>query len=166
VNAVAFVVQALLVARVLKRGGARWALLLLPSVALGGYALIALLPSLTVIAIAKATENSFDYSMEKTAEEALFLPTTREVKYKGKATVETVFVRLGDLAAGGLVLVFLHFVGLSRRGFALVNVALIAIWLTIAVAIARRHRRLTRTHLIAVAAAAAVVLVAVGGFAG
>jgi AAA family ATP:ADP antiporter len=158
VNAVAFVVQALIVARVLRRRGARWALFLMPSVALGGYAAIALVPALAVVAIAKAAENSFDYSMEKTVEQTLFLPTTREIKYTGMATLDTLCVRLGDLAAGGLVLVFLHVAGLSRRGFAVANILLVALWLAIVVRIARRHRRLAGAAL-----AAGLVVALAGG---
>jgi AAA family ATP:ADP antiporter len=142
VNTSALVVQALLVARMLQRGGTRGGLFLLPAVALIGYGAIALLPSLVVVAVAKAAENSFDYSMQTTVKQALFLPTDREIKYKGKATVDTVCVRLGDMLAGGLVLVSLHVFALSRRGFALANLALVGVWMVIAVAIARRHRHL------------------------
>ena len=142
VNTAALAVQALIVARVLQRGGTRSGLFLLPAVALCGYGAIALLPSLVVVAVAKAAENSFDYSMQTTVEQALFLPTDREIKYKGKATVDTVCVRLGDMAAGCLVLVSLHVFALSRRGFALTNIVLIGVWMAIAVAIARRHRHL------------------------
>lgn len=140
VNTIAFAVQALLVARVLKRGGTWRALFLLPLVALGGYGAIALMPSLLVIALGKAAENSLDYSVEATVEQTLFLPTTREIKYAGKATVDTVCVRVGDMAAGVLVLISIHLLSLSRRGFAVANLLLVAIWLTIAVAIARRYR--------------------------
>jgi AAA family ATP:ADP antiporter len=142
VNAVALLIQALLVSRVLKRGGTRWALFLLPSVAMAGYGAIALVPTLAVVALGKAAENSFDYSMQTTVRQTLFLPTDRETKYKGKATVDTVCVRLGDMAAGALVLVSLHVFSLSRRGFALGNLALVVVWLVVALAIARRHRRL------------------------
>jgi len=142
VNAAALVVQALLVARILKSGGTRLALFLLPAVAMCGYGAIAMLPSLAVVAMAKAAENSVDYSMQTTVRQTLFLPTDREIKYKGKATLDTVCVRLGDMAAGGLVLVSLHVFALTRRGFAIGNIVLVGIWLAIALAIARRYRRL------------------------
>jgi AAA family ATP:ADP antiporter len=142
VNTAALLVQALLVSRLLKRGGPQLALFLLPAAALCGYGAIALLPTLAVVAVAKAAENSLDYSIQNTVEQTLFLPTTREIKYKGKATVDTVCVRLGDMAAGGLVLICLHVFGLSARGFALGNVLLVGLWLVVAAAIARRHRRL------------------------
>jgi AAA family ATP:ADP antiporter len=115
---------------------------LLPVVAFCGYGSVALLPSLAVITISKVAENSFDYSIESTVEQTLFLPTEREIKYTGKATVDTICVRLGDMAAGALVLVSLHIFSLSRRGFAVANLLLVAIWLVIAVGIARRHRGL------------------------
>ena len=142
VNALAFLVQAFLVARLFKRGGTRWALFLLPWVALCGYGAIALLPSLGIVAVAKVLENSFDYSIETTVEQTLFLPTSRAIKYTGKATVDTICVRMGDMVAGGLVLLSLHVLSLSRRDFAIANLMLVAIWLVIAVAIARRHRSL------------------------
>jgi ATP:ADP antiporter, AAA family len=142
VNAAALIVQALLVARILKSGGTRLALFLLPAVAMCGYGAIAMLPTLAVVAMAKAAENSIDYSMQTTVRQTLFLPTDRESKYKGKATLDTVFVRLGDVAAGGLVLVSLHVFALSRRGFAIGNILLVGLWLAIALAVARRYRRL------------------------
>jgi len=142
VNAVALVVQALLVARVLRSGGTRLALFLLPAVAMCGYGAIAMLPSLVVVAMAKGAENSVDYSMQTTVRQTLFLPTDRASKYKGKATIDTVFVRLGDMAAGGLVLVSLHVFALSRRGFAIGNIVLVGLWLAIALSLARRYRRL------------------------
>ena len=141
-NAAALVVQALLVARILKSGGTRLALFLLPAVAMCGYGAIAMLPTLAVVAMAKAAENSVDYSMQTTVRQTLFLPTDRESKYKGKATLDTVCVRLGDMAAGALVLVSLHVFELSRRGFAIGNIVLVGVWLAIALAIARRYRRL------------------------
>jgi AAA family ATP:ADP antiporter len=142
VNALAFLVQAFLVSRLFRRGGTRWALFLLPWVALCAYGTIALLPSLGVIAVAKVIENSFDYSIETTVEQTLFLPTTRAIKYTGKATVDTICVRLGDMGAGALVLLSLHVFSLSRRGFAVANLMLVAIWIAVAVAVARRHRSL------------------------
>jgi ATP:ADP antiporter, AAA family len=142
VNGAALVVQALLVARVLKSGGTRLALFLLPAVAMAGYGAMAMLPTLAVVAMAKAAENSVDYSMQTTVRQTLFLPVDRESKYKGKATLDTVFVRLGDMAAGGLVLVSLHVFALSRRGFAIGNIVLVGLWLAIALTLARRYRRL------------------------
>jgi AAA family ATP:ADP antiporter len=41
----------------------------------------------------KAGENANDYSTNNTVRAALFLPTSREVKYKAKAAIDTFFAR-------------------------------------------------------------------------
>jgi hypothetical protein len=46
------------------------------------------------------------------------------------------------MAAGATVLICIHLFSLSRRGFAVTNLLLIAVWLLIAVALARRYRYL------------------------
>ena len=141
VNAVTAIVQLFLVSRIMQRFGVRVALYVLPIVAFGGYSLMALAPVLALIRVAKVGEDSLDYSLNNTARQALFLPTSREAKYKAKAAIDTLFVRAGDLLSAGLV-----FVGalwsFHIRDFALVNLALTLVWLLIVVGIGRRHRAL------------------------
>ena len=135
-------IQLALVARVLRWAGVRVALLFLPAVALGGYGLIALIPALSMIRVVKIAENSTDYSMQKTATQVLFLPTSREAKYKAKAAIDTFFQRAGDVFSAGLVGIA-SMVVLSFRSIALINLALIALWVTVAIGLGRRHQRLT-----------------------
>lgn len=142
VNLCALALQALVVSRFLRKGGIRIALFVLPVIAFGGYSLVALVPSLMVVALVKAAENSVDYSLQNTTRQALFLPTTREAKYVAKAAIDTGFVRLGDALAAGLVAIGLHGLHLSRAAFATLNVSLAAVWLLVAIAIARRHQAL------------------------
>ena len=139
VNAVTALVQLFLVSRIMKRFGVRAALYVLPLVAFGGYSLLAFAPVLALIRVTKIGEDSLDYSLNNTARHALFLPTSREAKYKAKAAIDTLFVRAGDLLSAGLV--FLGAMWAFRiRDFALVNLALVAVWLLIVIAIGRRHR--------------------------
>jgi len=142
VNLVGVIVQMFVVSRVFKYLGVRAALFILPVVSFGGYLAIALLGGLTVLRVAKTAENSIDYSLQNTVKQALFLPTSREAKYKAKAAIDTFFVRFGDTAAAALVFIGLHFVGLGPKGFALANVALAGIWIALNVAIAREHKKL------------------------
>jgi AAA family ATP:ADP antiporter len=144
VNLVGVLVQMFLVSRVFKYLGVRAALFVLPLVAFGGYAAIALVGGLSVLRVAKTAENSIDYSLQNTVKQALFLPTSREAKYKAKAAIDTFFVRFGDTAAAGIVFVGLHFIGLGPRGFALANVALVAIWILLNAGIAREHKKFER----------------------
>ena len=92
---------------------------------------------------AKTAENSTDYSVMNTAKQLLWLPTTREEKYKAKQAVDSFFVRLGDLAAAFVVFVGTAWMSLDASGFAMVNLGLVAVWLALAVALVRRNKRLT-----------------------
>lgn len=142
VNLLGVVVQLFLVSRILKYLGVRVALMILPMIALGGYTLLAFFPVLSVVRWAKTAENATDYSLNNTVRHALFLPTTREEKYKAKQAIDTFFVRAGDVLSAVLVYVGLRHLGLSTQGFALVNLALVVIWLVIAYRIGRIHRGL------------------------
>jgi AAA family ATP:ADP antiporter len=125
----------------MQRFGVRAALYVLPIVALGGYGLLAFAPVLALIRVIKIGENSLDYSLNNTARQALFLPTTREAKYKAKAAIDTLFVRAGDLLSAGLVFMGAMW-SFHLRDFALVNLALVLVWLLIVIGIGRRHRAL------------------------
>jgi len=135
-------IQIVLVARIMQFIGVRAALFVLPLVSLSAYGIIAFIPVLALIRGAKIAENSLDYSLNNTVRQALFLPTSREAKYKAKAAIDTIFVRAGDLSSAGLV-----FLGtlltLQPRDFAIVNMALVGVWLLIVIGIGRRYRRLT-----------------------
>ena len=73
--------------------GVRGALFILPVLALINYSIIAVAPILAVVRIGKILENSTDYSIQNTLRQALFLPTSREAKYKSKAAIDTFFTR-------------------------------------------------------------------------
>jgi AAA family ATP:ADP antiporter len=142
VNVVGVLMQLFVVSRVLKYAGVRWALLALPLIALVGYSVLAFAPVLAAVRWAKTAENATDYSLQNTVRQVLFLPTTREQKYKAKQAIDTFFVRAGDGFSAGLVFVGTSFLGFRPSQFALVNLALVAGWLALAVLIGRQHARL------------------------
>ncbi|HEX2658973.1 MAG TPA: Npt1/Npt2 family nucleotide transporter [Polyangia bacterium] len=141
VSTLTAVVQIVVVGRVFKKVGIGRALLFLPLLAVGGYGAAVFLPLLAVIGTVKVVENSTDYSLQNTIQQALFLPTSRDAKYKAKSAIDTLSVRLGDLASTGLVVVgtTLH---LSTKGFALVNVAAGLVWIWLAVNLRQRQQAL------------------------
>jgi AAA family ATP:ADP antiporter len=145
VNVVSALIQALLVSRVFKVVGVRGALLVLPLVALGGYATLAFFPLLGIIKSVKISENSIDYSLQNTTRNALYLPTSREVKYKAKQANDAFFVRLGDVMSAGVVWAGVNLLDLSPQQFALVNVAFVILWLFLALAIGRRFQQMAKT---------------------
>ena len=143
VNFVGFLLQAFAVSRIFKFAGVRFALFVLPAVAGGAYTLIGIVGGLTLLRIAKTAENSIDYSLQNTVWQALYLPTSREVKYKAKATIDTFFRRIGDAVAAAVVAFGIHWLAFSPRHFAFVNIGLTLAWVLVALGIASRHRALT-----------------------
>ena len=111
-------------------------------IALIGYSVIAFVPILAVIRWIKTAENSTDYSLNNTVRQMLFLPTTREEKYKAKQAIDSFFWRAGDVLSAVVVAVGVNLLMLSTRGFALVNVVLVVAWLVLAVLVGRRYDRL------------------------
>ncbi len=142
VNLVALILQAFVVSRIFKYIGVRGALFILPAIALTGYAAVALVPILSVVRWTKVFENSTDYSIQNTTRHALFLPTSREAKYKAKQAIDSFFVRFGDMLQAGVVYVGVQ-LAFGVRGFAIVNVVLVGAWLLIVLGIRREHRKLT-----------------------
>jgi AAA family ATP:ADP antiporter len=142
VNLMALVLQAFVVSRIFKYLGVRAALFVLPIIALTGYMAVALLPILAVVQWTKVFENSTDYSIQNTTRHALFLPTSREAKYKAKQAIDSFFVRTGDLLQAVVVYIGVQ-LAFGIRTFAIVNIVLIAVWLLIVIGIRREHRKLT-----------------------
>ncbi|MGK3959921.1 NTP/NDP exchange transporter [Sorangium sp. So ce1667] len=142
VNTFGVLVQLFLVSRIFKYLGVRFALFILPTIALLGYSALAVLPALAVVRVAKIAENSTDYSVQNTARQALFLPVGRDAKYSAKAAIDTFVVRAGDVLAAGAVIAG-QVLALSIRHFAMINIALAVVWLGVVAGIAREHRRRT-----------------------
>lgn len=143
VNIVAVLMQAFLVSRIVKYTGLRGVLLMLPFVALGAYGLIAAGVGFSVVRWAKTAENSTDYSVMNTARQLLWLPMSREEKYKAKQAVDTFFVRVGDVLSAAFVFVGTTWLGLGVSGFAAGNILLVLAWLGLAFLILREHGNLT-----------------------
>ena len=144
VNLLGLILQTFVVSQLFKYIGVRGALFVLPVIALGSYGLMAAMPILGMVRVAKVLENSSDYSIQNTTRHALFLPTSREAKYKAKAAIDTFFWRVGDMAQAGVVLLGTH-LALTTQNYAWINVALVAVWLFIVVGIGREHRKLAQS---------------------
>jgi AAA family ATP:ADP antiporter len=143
VNIVALVLQAFVASRLLKYGGFGVLLLTMPVVALVSYAAMAYIPILAIVKLMKIAENSTDYSINNTARNVLWLPVSAEMKYKGKPTIDSLFVRMGDGIAALTVLVGVQLLSLSTRSCFILNVVLVCIWIAFAFVVIREHQRLS-----------------------
>jgi AAA family ATP:ADP antiporter len=143
VNILAVVLQSFVASRLVKVFGIAGMLFALPLVAFGAYGLVALGAGLTIVRVAKTAENATDYSIMNVARQMLWLPTSREEKYKGKQAADTFIVRSGDVMSAGLVWVGTTVLTLSHRGFALTNLVLVLVWLSLAYVLIREYQRRT-----------------------
>lgn len=142
VNILAVALQTLVAARLVKVAGAAGVVLALPLVATGVYGLLAAGVGFSTVRWAKTLENATDYSLMNTGRQLLWLPTTRDEKYKAKQAMDTFFVRAGDLVAAGIVLAAVSWLRLDVAGVARLNLLVIGLWMLFGVLALRAYRRL------------------------
>jgi AAA family ATP:ADP antiporter len=142
VNLAGLLVQSFVVSRLIKHLGVRRSLFIGPLVSLGTYGVSAISPILSIVRVMKIAENSNDYSTNNTVRAALFLPTSRDVKYKAKAAADTFFARTGDALQAAVVFIGTR-LSFGIPAFAAVNVVIIGVWLAVVAGIAREHKKLT-----------------------
>jgi AAA family ATP:ADP antiporter len=103
VTLVGFLVQLLLVSRIIQFAGLARALLVTPLAFAAGYLLIGVVPAFLLLQSVLVVQRSFDYSLLNTTRNALLLPMGREAKYQAKTAIDTFFYRAGDLLATGSI---------------------------------------------------------------
>ena len=146
VNAVALTLQAFVASRLLKYGGFGVLLLAMPVVALMSYSVMALIPVLAIVKLMKIAENATDYSINNTARHVVWLPVPAKITYKGKPTIDTLFVRMGDGLAAITVLVGVQLLALPTASFFVFNISLVVIWLAFGLVVIREHGRLSEAN--------------------
>jgi AAA family ATP:ADP antiporter len=143
VNFLGLLLQIFAASRILPRLGVRGALYVMPSISLVSYSLAGVTPLFGLIRWGKTLENATDYSIQNTIRQALFLPASREAKYKAKAAIDTFFMRFGDVLQAGVVRLGSQF-QFAFAGFAWMNVCLTAFWFYAVMRLARQHQRMER----------------------
>jgi AAA family ATP:ADP antiporter len=130
-NCVSLIVQLFLTSFVMTRFGVGTALLVLPIAALSASTGLLALPVLLVGSMLNTADNGFSYSINQSAKEALYVPTTRDEKYKAKAFIDMFVQRFAKAVAVGLslgiTLVFDSFE--SIRWLSLVTLPIILLWI-------------------------------------
>ena len=96
INVIGVVLQLFFVSRIVKYLGLRAALVLVPCFSLVGYGTAVVAPVLGVLVVSRVVESSLDYSLSNTAQQTLWLATSREAKYKAKQVVDSFCRRGGD----------------------------------------------------------------------
>ena len=127
-NLVGFLLQMFVVSRVFRLLGVGRSLFIHPIVALAGYLMVLRAPSVQLMGVLKVADNSLDYSLGNTTKQALWLPTSREAKFKAKQAVDSFFVRVGDVLSAGVVYAGER-LALAVPGFAAITLVLVGGWL-------------------------------------
>lgn len=141
VNLVGLLLQMFVVSRLIKYAGVPVAVLVLPVIAVAGYALLAFAPILALVRWVKTAENATDYSLQNTVRNVLFLPTSRDQKYKAKQAIDSFFVRAGDVLSALLIYVGTGQLAFGPSQFARINLALALVWIGLALAVGRAYVR-------------------------
>ena len=141
ITLVGFLIQLLLVSRIINGAGLSRALLVTPVVILGGFCLLGFLPVFALLQSALVVQRSLDYSLLNTTRSALLLPTTRDEKYQAKTAIDTLFYRAGDLLSTLGVFIGVQVFDEPRLQFVWLVVILSATMTAVAWLIGREYAR-------------------------
>lgn len=141
VNFFGLFLQLFVVSRLFRWLGVARSMYIHPIVALAGYLLMLRTPSVQTVGLFKIADNAIDYSLGNTTKQALWLPTSREAKYKAKQAVDSFFVRAGDVLQAVIVWAG-HAAAFGVPAFAAVNVVLTLGWLAVVHRLGDQHHRL------------------------
>lgn len=129
-NWVSMLVQLFLTSFILTRFGMKTALMVLPLAILAGSAGFLIAPILWMGSLLNTADNGFSYSINQSAKEALYVPTTRDEKYKAKAFIDMFVQRFAKVIAVGVSLaitsIFTEFS--SIRWLSLGTAVIVSVW--------------------------------------
>ena len=141
VNCLSLVVQLFLTARIVGLLGVALTLAVLPTLTIAGFGVLALVPTLMVVAAFQVVRRAVDYAVARPARELLYTVASREDRYKAKSLIDTVVYRTGD-QVGAWSTALLRAVGLGVSQVSLAAIPLAALWLLNALWLGRRQERL------------------------
>lgn len=136
---VALLVQTLLATRLIRLLGAGGVLVVLPAVlGVGAVGLVAA-PGLLAGMALRGGDIGLKYSLDRTSRELLYLPVPLALKKRTKVFMDMFVDRWARGLAGLLLLVCTSVLGLGVRGVAVLMLALVAVWLGLALRMRREY---------------------------
>lgn len=141
VNGLTLLIQIGLTGRILTRLGVGGTLALLPLLSLAGFTALAAAPVLTAVVVFQVARRTSNFALSRPARENLFVPLSREDKYKAKSFLDTFVYRAGD-QVGAWTHTGLAAAGLGIAGIATAALPVCAAWLALSLWLGRRYLRL------------------------
>jgi AAA family ATP:ADP antiporter len=132
-------VQLLLTSFVMKRYSVKVALLFLPLAILGGTIGFVVLPTLAFVGFMSVSDNALNYSINQSAKEALYTPTTQDEKYKAKSFIDMFVQRAAKVASVALNLGLTALVITDARWLSLAVGILLVAWIFVIRFLGRRY---------------------------
>ena len=126
---------------ILRNWGVGIGLMVLPAMLLLGSAGFLAAPVLAVAAFMRVSDNGLNYSVNQSAKEALYTPTSQEVKYKAKAFIDMFVQRAAKVLAVVLNLALSVVVVVHVRWLSLVTLGVVAAWIAVVLYMGREFRR-------------------------
>ena len=141
-NVVSLLVQVFVTGAVMSRLGVGTALLVLPATAFAASAAFLAAPTLWLGSLLNTADNGFSYSINQSAKEALYTPTTPDEKYAAKAFIDMFGQRFAKTIGVGASLAMSQWFHdfASVRWLSLVSIAVICVWTAAARAAGRTFR--------------------------
>ncbi len=140
INALSLIGQMFIVKHVVRRFGIGVSLSLLPIASIAGFILLAVEPTLAIVALITVLRRALGFGFSKPTTNMLYSVVTPEEKYKTKNFIDTAIYRAGDLIGTWTVR---GFVGLGL-GISAVSIAMLpfaALWAFIVLWLGRDYRR-------------------------
>jgi AAA family ATP:ADP antiporter len=133
-------VQFLATGKLIQRYGVGPALALVPLVFVGGFAVLATAPVLSVVIAFQALQRTANFAISNPAREVLFTVLARDEKYKAKNVIDIVAVRGAD-ALGGWLVTGLRVLGMQARELAVSAIVVAGVGFVLSVALGRAQVR-------------------------
>jgi len=144
-NIVSMFIQLFLTSFIMTRFGLSTALLVLPCTIFLGSIGFMILPVLWVGSLLNTADNGFSYSINQSAKETLYVPTTHDEKYKAKAFIDMFIQRFAKAIAVGVSLaitaLFTDFT--SIRWLSIFTVIVVTTWIFAALFAGRKFKEIT-----------------------
>jgi AAA family ATP:ADP antiporter len=137
-NLLSLLFSLLVVRHAVLKFGLGLTLALMPLLSIAGFALLAVHPTLLVVALLQATRRAVGFGFAKPASDMLYSVVSPEEKYKAKNFIDTAVYRGSDLAGTWAVRAVW---GLGITGISLLMLPFALLWVGIAVWLGREYRR-------------------------
>ncbi len=139
-NLLAFIGQMLVVKQVVQRFGVGVSMTLLPIASVAGFLLLAVEPTLAVVALVTVMRRALGFGFSKPTTDMLYSVVTPEEKYKTKNFIDTAVYRAGDVV-GILGIRGLFALGMGIPGISVIMLPFAALWGSVSLWLGRDYRR-------------------------